>query len=75
MKLLALMSGLFVFWSIYFTIEMAFCNTDEKVLLADPDEDDLENSDSFVDPAMAPQLGSTTGHISCIDSVLQNNSK
>ena len=54
---------------------MAFCNTDEKVLLADPDEDDLENSDSFVDPARAPQLGSTTGHISCIDSVLQNNAK
>ena len=46
------MSGLFVFWSIYFTIEMAFCNTDEKVLLVDPDED-VDSSDAFVDPTRA----------------------
>jgi len=63
LKLLALMSGLFVFWSIYFTIEMAFCNTDEKVLLVYPDEE-IDSSDSFVDPTRAPA-----------EHVIANNSK
>jgi proprotein convertase subtilisin/kexin type 7 len=31
LKLLALMSGLFVFLSIYYSIEMAFCTADEKI--------------------------------------------
>jgi hypothetical protein len=56
------MSGLFVFWSIYFTIEMAFCNTDEKVLLVDPDED-MDSSDGFVDPTRA-----STEHVDASNS-------
>ena len=56
------MSGLFVFWSIYFTIEMAFCNTDEKVLLVDPDED-IDPSDAFVDPTRA-----STGQVDASNS-------
>jgi hypothetical protein len=35
LKLMALMSGLFVFWSIYYSLEMTFCTGPEKVTLSD----------------------------------------
>ena len=46
LKLLALMSGLFVFWSIYYSLEMAFCTNDEKVTF-EPDETAFMDSDSL----------------------------
>lgn len=46
LKLLALMSGLFVFWSIYYTLEMTFCTGDEKVTF-EPDETAFCDLDSL----------------------------
>lgn len=49
LKLLALMSGLFVFWSIYYSLEMAFCPSDEKVVFEN-DESAFADLDSLNEP-------------------------